>query len=785
MKCCLSLLLFLIVLAVRPTVSRVYDVSIINPGFETDSDRDGIPDGWVLRHRNAEANKVLPVGGLKSWVRDTKVSHSGDASIRTGITDKNDIGVWYQSGIKIPTGTKHLHLTVWIKSEDVRSSGGIVNLAFQDQSGQAIGNDLNVVTVSSSRDWTLYKGSVVVPGSAVTVSLKCEVWYAFTKCGTYWFDDLHMETADEPFVTKTFYVDDNPLPDATPVEKKIGFVLLGRNYLRVLMKNAVLLDNERITSLEIHACPGEYEPIVLTVHALRSLTNLALCVSDLHGTGGVIKAECIDIRAVRYMPKQGEGRWGLFQETLMEEIPLILEKVALLSVEQNKNQTFWLTVHVPETQKPGIYRGSVTIKVSETRNMKVPLILNVYPFKLLAPPRGITFAMYVRGWNDPEWIAETFADMRAHGLTTIALIVNGPKMEISGGKIHITWNGQSALEQCIAAHPRAGFTEPVMWLMGRDITALCRKIGPLESELFAQAYRDVIAQIVQHGRETDWPEIIFQPVDEAFEWEQRLPEMLRLSQLLKSVPGVRTENDGMNGKWENFSEEAYQLTDVINLHDGPMLDRHKLVDMGAWWKFYARAVNDDKLIWFYNIDITAWHPEPVRFMTGFGLYKSRAHGIVPQAYMLSVNPKNPGAVYDSPASRSNWTMARFPATHDRSGGPTIAYEAFREGIDDYRYLLTLKEVFNKAYRSGDAKIVARANAISGPILVKIESATFNGCTGLAMQGNWTGKCEISPDGHRFVRGDHKIDNNWQFDDYDTLRQQIADGIIQLQSLITK
>ena len=777
-----SVPLLLLALFARPGISGAGDISIINAGFEEDSNRDGIPDGWVLKNRNT--GKV-PDEGLKSWILDREVSHSGGASIRAGVTDTTDVGVWEQDGIRIPEGTKYLRLSIWIKTKDLRSSGGYANISFGDANGQAIGTDVNMVSLSSSRDWTPLTGSAAVPEHAVTATLKCGMRFAFTKCGNIWFDDLRLTTASESFVVKTLYMDENPLPELTPAEKRRGFILFDRNYLRVLMNNAIPSESERISSLSVRASRGEYEPATLTLHALRPLSDLTLNISDLRGDGGVIKAEYIDIRAVRYMPKRGEGRWGLFQETLMDEVPLMLEKADFYRVEQNKNQTFWLTVHVPGTQPPGTYRGTVTIKIPESAGLRIPLLLEVYPFDLLTPPKGITFAMYVRGRDNPEWIDETFSDMKAHGLNTIAYIGRGPDMEISDGNIHIDWNGRSALEQNMAAHSRAGFTEPVLWLMGGDIPALCEKIGPIESEAFARAYRDVITQIVRHGRENGWPEIIFQSIDEPFEWEQRLSVMLRLGQLLRSVPGVRIENDGMNGKWENFSEEAYQLTDVINLHDGPVLDRHESYDTGAWWKFYSRAVNDGKLIWFYNIDITAWHPEPVRFMSGFGLYKSGAHGFFPQAYMLTVNPEDPAAAYTSPASRLSWRLARFPATGNRSGGPTIAYEAFREGIDDYRYLVTLKHTLDMAYRSGNPEIIARANAVFEPVLSKIESATFNGCTGLAMQGNWTGKCEILPDGRRFIRGDHKTDNNWRFDDYDTLRHQIADGIVQLQRMMSK
>jgi hypothetical protein len=245
--------------------------------------------------------------------------------------------------------------------------------------------------------------------------------------------------------------------------------------------------------------------------------------------------------------------------------------------------------------------------------------------------------------------------------------------------------------------------------------------------------------------------------------------------VLKSIPGLRTENDGMNGRWENFSEECYQLTDVLALHDGPTLHRGEL-DMGEWRRFCDRAVADGKRIWFYNIDLTAWHPEPLRFMSGFGLWKSRAHGILEWAYMWPVKEDAPGAVYAQPGA----ILYRFPRAPGESGGPTIGYEAVREGIDDYRYLRTLDRLVSEAQESGRPDVADLAEGLQRPIQAKLDAATFDGCRGRAAQGDWTGRCEILPDGERVVRGDHRIANDWEFGDYDGLRERIAGAIVRLR-----
>jgi hypothetical protein len=321
---------------------------------------------------------------------------------------------------------------------------------------------------------------------------------------------------------------------------------------------------------------------------------------------------------------------------------------------------------------------------------------------------------------------------------------------------------------------KAGYPEPMVWLMGADIPRYCEKISPLDSPEFAQAYRSVIQQIINHGRNRGWPEIIFQPVDEPFEHADRFPRAKRLLEILKSIPGLRTENDGMNGRRENFDDDFYRLSDCLALHDGPTLRRGRL-DMDKWWAFHAKAIADGKRIWFYNIDLTAWHPEPVRFMTGFGPWKSKAHGALEWAYMFPVKESDPAAVYRQPKA----LLYRFPEAPGESGGPTIAYEAVREGVDDFRYLLTLKQMVAEAQKSGRNDVRRIAAELWRPIEAKIEAARFEGCRGRAAQGNWTGRCEYLPDGNRGVRGDHKTANNWAFGDYDDLRAKIARGIIRL------
>lgn len=571
------------------------------------------------------------------------------------------------------------------------------------------------------------------------------------------------------------YVDESPAPVPTPSERSQGFILFSRPLTRVLFPADVPGSEERVSRLRIAACPDEYEPVILALWALRDLTNVRLSVSTPRSANGSLPATTIDVRAVRVHPKLGQRRWGPFHETLME-VPLFLERRDAVTISANRNQAFWLTAHIPPDALPGEYAATVTVSTAESQGAQLPLIVRVYDFKL-EEPRGIRFAMCDRLRTDTAWLAEAFADLRAHGMT--GLVLTGPesglKMGAGGRKVTIDWDGTSALERTMDAYAKAGFPEPVTWIWHTDIVEFCKTFGPLQSEEFAEAYRQVISGIEQHGRERGWSRINYCPVDEPFDDPQQFELALRLLQILNSMPEVNTEANGINAPRSVFNDEAYSLLDVMALHDGPVLERG-VVDMGRWWAFRGRSARDGKRIEFYNIDLTTWHTEPLRFMTGFGLWKSGAQGIYEWAYMWAVKESDPAWIYSQPRP----VVFRYPAAGDEVGGPTTGYEAIREGVDDYRYLLTLHRLVERAKQQGRS---ALADQVWRPVQAKLDAATFEACRGKAAQGEWTGKCEIRTDGTRVVRGDLKIKNNWTFGDYDALREKVARGIQRLKEAL--
>jgi hypothetical protein len=740
---------------------------IANAGFERytpDGDLPGWDIGWY-----SEATGTIAVS--------KESAHSGQASLECRIDHPEQFGYWSQESTPVPEGATALKLSAWCKAEDINDTFATVGIIFENAEGYWFDHRLWMIVVADPMPWTELSGYVAVPKGAHTMRVTGWVNYQTRGTGTFWFDDLSIEAAEAAPLPTTVFVDPVEPPAPTPDEEQAGFVLFSRDYTRVIFPDAKPREDERVSGLVVSSTLGEREPVVLAVHALRDLRELRVEVGTFFAGKVELPADIVEVRNIRFHPRDGEPRSGPCNETRMDEAPLVLEQRDGVAVARGRSMPFWLTVNVPPWAPPLTYQATVTVTAADAPAISLPLDLTVLPFKLDRADDAM-FAMYTRMRSDPEYVFETFIDMKEHGMTGVGLLgASGLGFSMQDGVPHVEFAGTSPLEINLDAYTRAGFPKPALWLMGGDIRAFSAQQGPIASEAFANCYREIVRQIVEHAAANGWPEIVFQPIDEPYDHLELLDDTLRLQEILKSIPGVRTEGDGMNAAWHRFTDRAYELTDVIVLHDGPVLERGKL-HMDRWWKFLERARNDGKEVWFYNVDLSAWRPEPMRFMSGFGLWQSGATGLISWSYMTGVNPDNPGAVY----GQGNNFFFRYPEAPGESGGPTVGYEGLREGINDYRYLLTLKNRVERARDAENAGLRAAADDVWDNVEDFLQRIKFTSSTGKGAQGQWTGPLSVRPDGTRIVSGDHKLRNGWEFSDYAAARRVIAEGVMRLDAL---
>lgn len=220
------------------------------------------------------------------------------------------------------------------------------------------------------------------------------------------------------------------------------------------------------------ACAGEYEPVSAIAYALQETKGLKVSCSALKGAAATIPAEAVDIRLLKSWFQGASANIGhtkekwLIPELLLKDDKLVrvdltkqdnfLRSTAAdgtetylkcsdpdgsnlkdarpvdaatlqpMDVAAGESREFWLTIHVPEAAKPGPYQGTITF-VSDAGQATIPLQVTVQPFAL--KPSRLIYSLYYRGVlsadgkpqigsegkSEAQYRAE-IADMKAHGV---------------------------------------------------------------------------------------------------------------------------------------------------------------------------------------------------------------------------------------------------------------------------------------------------------------------------------------------------------------------------------
>ena len=251
-------------------------------------------------------------------------------------------------------------------------------------------------------------------------------------------------------------------------------------------------------TIRIMACRGEYEPASFLVTTEKRLEAVRVEIGPLTGSAGTLPAEAVDVRVVqpyfrRVTSWPATMPWllvhdpGLF--TIVDEPqPHALEKDAIpssraytktnrLSREAVDRDTlqpgdikdfrqFWLTVHIPQDARAGMYHGAITITAANAPATTLTLKVTVPSFDL-RPPQ-FEYSVYypvslerADGQKPPyppvteqQYLAEC-RNMVAHGCMN-PNIYEGPEQD-SAGNIHF-----AQLSRMLDLREKAGVPKGVM-----------------------------------------------------------------------------------------------------------------------------------------------------------------------------------------------------------------------------------------------------------------------------------------------------------------------------------
>ncbi len=482
---------------------------------------------------------------------------------------------------------------------------------------------------------------------------------------------------------------DNPAVEPSADDKARGFVAFNRQYMCPVYFNSNPNKLELgLSGFEIQTTPGEREPVTVGLVPLEDL-DVTVSVSDAKCGGSVIPASAFDLRAVKHLIKAVDfGVSQLRPEMIIKQNPVKLYK--------GVTRQLWITLETPEDALPGKYSAEITLKAGEKQALKIPLAVEVLPFKLVRDS-GMQF-----GWFAMNFTDAAFADYAKHGNNSIHGFP-GVAPEVTGGKCKIDF---SELDKAAALVKKYGFA-------GHLNLMSAPHLGNVEqfSDEFNSAYVDGIKQL------NDWAKkkgikIYFHLADEIREEDpsRNLSSASKLVKLARQVPDAVLWNDPMrdnDGKVDYIS--IADMFDILAPHCGPYNAR-----------IMARTRELNKPLWFYNSGRS-------RASFGFVMWKNGSRGRIEWAYTC----------WDENSSREPTTWSTCRAGDPYAGIvyplkgeliPSPNYEWCSEGIDDHAYIYTLEQEIKKASAGTAAQKSAAKKAASLLSAIKEKTDSYCGAT---------------------------------------------------------
>ena len=561
---------------------------------------------------------------------------------------------------------------------------------------------------------------------------------------------------------ETPHVDPRPRPELSARDKQRGYALFSRHWSEVVYPNTVPRPSELDPELKIFATQGEYEPMTFSVLPLTDLDGATVSASDLRSLQGLIPQANVDVRSVRYMLVR--PNYSSFFS--YHVAPDVLEHRASVDLKKEHNQRFWITVRVPDDARPGVYRGELTFQPGDGHPARVPITLRVLPIRLRKDP-GHIYGTYYR---DPLSLVSASnslqandyfrrkaelerRDMVAHGMNSHISSISGLVRDDDGN-----WTMDGAeTERRIALDRKYGLTDkplvvsfPVSTWYSRlvDKKGLGSHLRLVRADV-PKSFFDEVAKMVEaielEKKRYDWPELLYYPIDEPSTQENSVRFMVGVLEAIKRVPGVRTYITA-DPTHEQF-EPMWPYIDVWCCQPF-VFDREKI-----------HRLSEEKKIefWCYPNHISGENDHtPIRgarMTFGYGLWKSGFRTLMPWIYQSSG-----GDPWNYLDSRSMDFFNR--STPDGEPVPVVMWEAYREGIDDGRYLYTLASLIEEAKKAG-GQAGSRAAATTSKAEKELEFV-WNAIE---------------------VQEKYKYDGLWSGADFDAYRWLLASEILRLQEVL--
>lgn len=504
-----------------------------------------------------------------------------------------------------------------------------------------------------------------------------------------------------------------------------------------------LPEDARLSSeLRVIAAQGEFEPTSFLISARANVKKLELKPTALTGPGGEIPVANIDIKIVKTWYQGGTAWFSYFGDSNRRELvpELLLNDETLIKVDEEKqenylrvgqdyqwvsytkdkaekpfnyltepvadsrtllpitlekgrNKQIWVTVKVPKETAGGIYKGKINLIADGKPAGAMDLIVKVLPFQLPMPKtyynleNDFLVTMYATGMLG---LAERYK-MSPEAADKQQLAIFKNLLD------HNIFNNRSDTDV------RIGKTAE------EDVAQMKHELDLMKQTGF------VMKPLLSRG----WS----YPLNDKETQEDFQARINLLAKTLKESVG---HDDIYVTSWDEagverikLMREATEYTNTQGLELWVTTARGKHFDMAGYIIDYANhggwPTRDNSEIWHaIGSKVASYagphtgpeNPDVFRRWEGLARYKANYDGSYNYKYYSQINP----SVFDK-SVQNLWNdflggaFRQFNLVYPTADGviDTIAWEGFREGIDDIRYATKLKQEADAAIKSGNVK----------------------------------------------------------------------------------
>jgi hypothetical protein len=475
---------------------------------------------------------------------------------------------------------------------------------------------------------------------------------------------------------------DSLAPTQSDIQR--GCVTFSRHYMKDVYYNDTPLKGEIDKAIIGEGFPGEIEPLNLCIVPLRDLGKPQMECSALTGPGGTIPSNCIELNWISYRLSRSVADGSIYTIAPRYLMPC---SICPLTLTKDITRRFWLVLHTPDNAKPGLYKGALTIHPEKGEAINVPIEFTVHCGNLdrIDVPAGpFSYDPAIKlPWNGAEaeqWreavSQKCWRKMAEYGFTMCSSFPVPIYDGFKDGKPLLNFSHADARMKLAK---ELGFLSVLGTPRGFNAyyqdTEAMTKAGFKD---YTEFIRTIYSEIQKHANEHQWLPVVYRIGDE--------PHGNNLNRSCENAESYRRAfpDDSITFTVDtSFQAKGKTVKEI----EGDLQFRLcKALTAATLGHYDAEGVN---LIRKAGRGWGAYNGQS-RYRFGPFLFKAVKEYDCKFYYTWHFNVAAGDPYYPLDCREDDYCWVNVSPSGDLI--PSLSFEQNREGIDDYRYMLTLKRL---------------------------------------------------------------------------------------------